>query len=219
MNLVPAILLITALTMPTQFLVLRSGDRINVDGSVTIERGIVTFRSFGRLYSIPETEVDFDATRALTMPTTVVRPEAATKLKVTPEERDRLLHDLEQNHAGTAPGELQPVTLATPAQRERATQNDEWNWKSQAQAYEESIRRAREEIDMLRSRAEQLQNEIRFLLARGYQPSQFTYDSTQLQLTRDSIPRAELELQRAEREYAQFQDNARRQGIPPGWLR
>ncbi|HYU24176.1 MAG TPA: hypothetical protein VEO74_03155, partial [Thermoanaerobaculia bacterium] len=57
------------------------------------------------------------------------------------------------------------------------------------------------------------------LLSLGYKPRQFTYDSTQLEATLAQIPRAELDVERAERAYAQFKENARRQGILPGWLR
>ena len=37
--------------------------------------------------------------------------------------------------------------------------------------------------------------------------------------TQEQIPRAELELHRAQREHDQFRDDARRQGVTPGWLR
>jgi len=38
-------------------------------------------------------------------------------------------------------------------------------------------------------------------------------------VTLDQIPAAELEVTRAERANAQFRDDARKQGILPGWLR
>ena len=37
--------------------------------------------------------------------------------------------------------------------------------------------------------------------------------------TLEAIPSAQLEVQRAEREYDQFRDEARRRGVIPGWLR
>lgn len=219
MSALASLLLITALTFPTSFLVLRSGQRMQVDGSVTIDQGRVIFRSGGALFSIPEHDVDLDATRSLSLPTPIVRADVPNRLKVTPEERDRLLRELEQNHNGT-PGE--PVKLPTTNQATKElndSSRDEWSWKRQAQAYEENIRRAREDVDLLRSKAEQLQNRVRSLLAQGFKPEQFTYDSTQLANTRDQLPYAELALKQAEREYDQFLDNARRQGVPPGWLR
>lgn len=221
MNTIASLLLITALSIPTPVLVLRSGGRIDVDGNVKIEAGRVIFRSAGSLYSIPESDVDLEATRSFVSQTPVVRAEVPARLKVTPEQRDRLLRDLEHNHNGEVAPEsnVPPASMTTNlAERAQNTQ-DEWTWKRQAQSYEETIRRACEEIDLLRSRVDELQNKIRTLLVLGYKPDSFSYDSTQLYYAKDSIPRAELELERAERDYAQFRDNARRLGVMPGWLR
>jgi len=218
MNLLAHLLLITALSIQTSVLVLRSGERISVDGSVSVDNGRVVFRSGGGLYSIPSSEVDLDATRAMAVQPPVVRAEIPSRIRVTPEERDRLLRELEQNHSGTPAPESNVPPVTVTANRQRGN-DDEWGWRRQAQAHEEAIRRAREELDMLRSRAEQLQDRVRALLAQGFKPSQFTYDTTQLQHAVDSIPRAELELRRAEREFEQFRENARRQGVMPGWLR
>src|SRR4029079_1327626 len=108
-----------------------------------------------------------------------------------------------------------------PAQSEPAPQasSDEWRWRRDAQMYEETIRRAREDLDLLKTKAEQLRSHIAGLLSLGYKPNQFTYDSTQLQYAIEQIPRAELEVARAEWAYAQFKENARMLDIPPGWLR
>ena len=43
--------------------------------------------------------------------------------------------------------------------------------------------------------------------------------ATQLAYAEDSIPNAALSVQRAQRAYDQFRDDARRQGVMPGWLR
>ena len=143
--------------------------------------------------------MDFEATRAAGINVTMVRGENdRMKLRVSKEERDRLLRELEQNHNGT-PADPAGLNVPPPSR--------------------ESIRRAREELDLLRTRAEQLRAHIAGLLSLGYKPRQFTYDSTQLEDMRAQIPRAELEVERAERAYAQFKENARRQGILPGWLR
>ncbi|HEV2718414.1 MAG TPA: hypothetical protein VG323_00225 [Thermoanaerobaculia bacterium] len=211
-----ALLLLTAVTIPTPTLFLRGGGRLDVDGSVSVDNGRVLFRSSGVLYSIPEADVDLTATRAAEM-TSVVRPDTKMRLKVSEAERDRLLRELEQNHSGT------PSTAKLPAvvtvEEPMPPPGDEWSWRRDAQVYEESIRRAREELDLLTSKAAALRSHIAGLLSLGYKPQQFTYDSTQLQYTVDQIPRAELEVARAEREYAQFRENARRQGVLPGWLR
>jgi hypothetical protein len=211
------ILLVTALSIPTPMLVFRSGDRLDVDGSVRVEQGRVIFRSGGALYSVPEAEVDLAATRAV-VSVPIVKAQTTMRLKMSEAERTRLFKELEQNHSGT-PTTAKLPTFPTVSEREQLASPEEWSWRREAQAYEESIRRAREELDLLRTRAEQLRAHIAGLLSLGYKPRQFTYDSTQLEATLAQIPRAELDVERAARAYAQFKENARRQGILPGWLR
>lgn len=212
-------LLIAALVIQTNTLVLRSGQRIDVDGSVKVESGRVLFRSGGALYSVAEENVDLDATRAAGLPI-AFREEKPGRLRVTAEEKQRLIKELEQNHNGTAaPADaLQVPPGPTPQERAAATQ-DEWSWKRQARAYEEAIRQAQENLDMLRNKAAALRAHIAGLLALGHTPNEFSYDSTDLAYTEAAIPQAQLDLQRAQRAYDQFRDDARRQGVPPGYLR
>jgi hypothetical protein len=212
------LLLVTALSIPTPSLILRNGHRIDVDGGIRVDEGRVIFRSGGALYSIPEAEVDLAATRAVAA-IPVVKAESTLRLKVSADERNRLLRDLEQNHSGTPTTAKLPPLPPYVSEREALGNPEEWSWRRDAQAYEESIRRAQEELDLLRTRSEQLRAHIAGLLSLGYKPAQFTYDSTQLENALEQIPRAELEVQRAERAYAQFRENARKQGILPGWLR
>ena len=208
------LVLLTALTIPTPTLVFRSGERLAVDAGVKIEQGRVIFRSGGALYSVPEGEVDLVATRAAAL-IPVVKADTTMRFKVSEAERIRMLKELEQNHSGTpSTATLPPITPEPPQ-----SSGEEWQWRREAQSYQEAIRRAREELDLLTTKAAELRGHISSLLSLGYKPNQFTYDSTQLQYTLDQIPRAELEVARAERAYAQFKENARRQDIPPGWLR
>ncbi|HJT17576.1 MAG TPA: hypothetical protein VJ853_09320 [Thermoanaerobaculia bacterium] len=210
-------LLLASLAIQTNTLVLRTGYRIDVDGSVKVEAGRVLFRSGGALYSVAEEDVDLDATRAAGVPISI-REEKAGRLKVTPEERQRLIKELEQNHNGTAPATLQLPPGPTPQETAAASQ-DEWTWKRAARAHEEQIRQAQENLDLLRNKAAALRAHISGLLALGYKPNQFSYDTTDLAYTEEQIPQAQLDLQRAQRAYEQFKDDARRQGVPPGYLR
>lgn len=212
------VLLLTAITIPTPTLVFRGGHRVDVDGSVRVDEGRVIFRSGGALYSVPEAEVDIVATRAAGT-ISVIKADPTMRLKVSEAERIRLLKELEQNHSGTPSTATLPPLPVEREQPAAAASSDEWTWRRNAQDYEESIRRAREELDLLTTKAEQLRAHIAGLLSLGYKPSQFTYDSTTLQYTVEQIPRAELEVTRAERAFAQFRENARKLGIPPGWLR
>lgn len=211
-------LLITALTIQTNTLVLRNGDRIAVEGVVRVDGPQVLFRASGALYTIPTQDVDLDASRSDQLPAPI-QAEIRGRLRVTPEERDRLLRDLEQNHSGSAPPPAPLTVVAATPPYERQVNEDEWSWRHRVREYEEGIRRAQEDVDLLENKAEALKAHITGLLSLGYKPSQFTYDTTLLAYTVDQIPRAQLEVIRAQRLYEQFRDDARRQGVAPGWLR
>lgn len=214
------LLFITALTIQTNTLVLRTGDRIAIDGSVRVEAGTVFFRSGGALYTITADEVDLDASRDEEKPVPVRTEARGPRLRVSPEERDRLLRDLEQNHNGVAAPRGPVNVLPAPTAYERGQMNeDEWAWRRQARGYEEDIRRAQEEVGLLESKAEALKAHIAGLLSLGFKPNQFTYDTTLLAYTVEQIPHAQLEVQRAQRVFDQFREDARRQGVIPGWLR
>jgi hypothetical protein len=211
------LLLLTALTIPTPTLVLRNGARIDVDAPVRQEEGRVIFRSAGTLYSVPVAEVDLEATRAAGANVTLVKAETG-KLKVSREERERLLRELEKNHAGT-PASAEALKTPPAPRETTANSDDEWAWRRSARAHEEAVRRAKEEVQLLHDRAEQLRQQIRTLASLGYRASQFTYQTSELQLTIDSIPRAQLEVERAQRTLEVFREDARKMGILPGWLR
>jgi hypothetical protein len=204
---IPLLLLATTL-------VLRSGDRISVAGAITKNAGRVVFRSIdGTLYSLAASEVESIDTQA---PAPAPPPEKK-KLKLPAEERERLLRELENNHEGVAAPVEQTRSRPLPPAKDQS--QEEWQWRRESRAHEEAVRRSKENLDLLLERVERLQGEIRGLLGLGYKPRQFTLQTTQLQDTLDQIPYAQLEVTRAERELAQFRDDARKRGIMPGWLR
>ena len=221
MNALASLLLITTLSIPTTTLVLRDGNRIEVDGPIREENGRVLFVTHGSYYSIALDEVDLAATRAAVTQPVIVSASERTRLKVSPEERDRLLRDLEQNHAGTPAGPppvLQPPASPTQAEKQQEIE-DEWAWRTKARSFDERLRQAEENRDLLIHRAEQLKAQISGFLSLGFKPAQFTYQSTELEYTLSQIPYSQLEVERAERARAQFRDDARRLGVLPGWLR
>jgi hypothetical protein len=220
MHALAILLFATAASLPqpilTTTLILRNGTRFDVQGPIREERGRIIFRS-GTLYSIPVAEVDMDATRAAVTATVFATVDQDRKLKVSAAERDRLLRELEQNHSG---GPVQALSLEKVVEpHESANSGDEWSWRNAARAHEEAVRRAKENVALLRDRAEMLKHQIEQFVSLGYRSNQFTYQSSELQVTLDQIPAAELEVTRAERANAQFRDDARKQGIMPGWLR
>lgn len=208
------------LTLST--LVLRSGERIDVQGIIREHDGRVVFRSAaGSLYSIPLSEIDQEATRAASEARNEIAPDWR-KFKVSPEQRDRLLRELEKSHSGK-PAQVQRLLEEPPPPptREEIAEGTaaEWEWRRAARAHEESVRRAKEDLQMLITRAERLNAEILTLTSFGFKPRQFTYQIAALHKTREQIPYAELEVTRAERARDEFREDARRQGVLPGWLR
>lgn len=210
----------------TTMLILRDGTRFEVDGPIREEHARIIFRNAGSLYSIPLGDVDMEATRAAVTKAVVVSSDSDRKIKVSAVDRERLLRELEQNHSGkaSAPSEVKPDRVPEPpepvaASKDDDSKRDEWWWRGAARAHEEAIRRAKEDVELLRSRAEALKHQIETFFALGYRANQFTYQSSELQLTIDQMPAAELEVTRAQRANDQFRDDARRQGITPGWLR
>jgi len=210
----------------TSTLVLRSGERIPVEGAVRENRGVITFRSNGRLYSMPMTEVERIEKAEEAKPATageVKETKAPLKARRTlsDEERKRLLAELEQNHSGVArevplPREIPPPPSKEEAREQRA---DEQHWRSQARAHQEAVRRANEDLALLETRAKELYDQIQGFITLGYKPRQFSYQTTELERTREQIPYAKLEVTRAVRAYDEFREDARKQGILPGWLR
>ncbi|HEX2059271.1 MAG TPA: hypothetical protein VHK90_00890 [Thermoanaerobaculia bacterium] len=206
-----ALVLLLALTST---LVLRSGEKIAVEGTPRSENGVVTFRSGGVLYSLPASEVEkIEKNEGTGGDAKPVR-----RLRVSPEERKRLIEELERNHGGT-PSTAPPPTLANVPPPPKPAPGDENRWRQEARMHEESIRRAKEELELLESRVEELRSQIQGFLSLGFKPHQFTYQTTRLQYTLDMIPRAKLEIVRAERAYVEFREDARKQGVLPGWLR
>ena len=218
MNLFPVLLF--ALTAST--LVLRTGERVTVDGPVSEENGVVVFRSAGSLYSMPASEIDEDATRLEADRAANAKTAPVKRLRVTDEERRRLIQELEANHEGTppAPSPILAAPRPAPSAAEVSREKDEEReWRSRARAHEEAVRQAREELQLLHERIEKLRGEIQTFFALGFKPHQYTYQATQLEHALAAIPRAELEITRAERAYAEFREDARKEGILPGWLR
>jgi hypothetical protein len=222
--------LLLFLTLTTSTLVLQSGDRIAVDGAVTASDTRVTFRSGGVLYSLPRTEVDLIASakadEAVAEEESAAKPAAddsVVKLRVSEEQRKKMLEDLAKNHAGTPPSPEQlktPPPLHIPSNDEiMARTDEEWSWRQKARDHQETVRRAHEDLELLEKKIEDLKWKIQNFVMLGYHPRQFEYDSTLLATTEEQIPYAQLAVERAERDYAQFMDDARRLGVMPGWLR
>ncbi len=203
----------------TTTLILRNGTHFDVEGPIREEQARIIFRTEGKLYSIPLADVDLDATRAAVTKAVVVTSDPGKKLKVSAPERERLLRELEQNHTGKPSSAAAGDRLPEPPEAAEPSNRDEWSWRLAARAHEEAIRRAKENVELLRNRELALKQQIQQFFALGYRANQFTYQSSELEITQSQLPAAELEVTRAQRENDQFREDARKQGIMPGWLR
>jgi hypothetical protein len=247
MHLIAATLLaVTALSTPSDEIVLRTGERIAVSGDVTADGSRVVFRATdGTLYSIPVAEIDVEATASPSPTPPRARParseaenaaldqlvkSMASKslsnrnLVVSEDEKRRLLEGLKESR-GT-PGPVRPYeplsfdsSESSPKELAGPRGSDEWYWRDRARAHKERVLQRKEDLRMLVEKEQDLSDEIINLLNLGYNGNQFSYQVLSLARVRDQIPYARLEVERAERAYAQFRDDARRQGILPGWLR
>jgi hypothetical protein len=207
-------------------LVLHSGDRITVDGPFHEENGVITFRSGGVLYTLPSVEVvrvEREEPAPEVKPARAAKPgEMPKRLRLSEEEKKKRLEELEQNHSGTPapPSPMLENPPPPPSAGEVAQQrSEEWEWRRRAREHEEAVRRAGEELQLIEERIVQLRARILSFVSLGYKASQFTYDSTELARAEEQIPYARLEVERAQRANEQFREDARRQGILPGWLR
>jgi hypothetical protein len=234
MTLIAALILTTTLGLPADVdtLVLRSGEHIALDGPIREDNGRIVFRAAGgALYSIRSIDVDVKKTRYIASkpagpaqadPAQQQPPDERLKLRVSDAERQRLLRDLERNHSGQPAQESiilsRPPELPTRDDVQTQT-NDEWAWRLRARSFEESVRQAKENLALLERRIAELRSRIAGFVSLGYRPVQFSYDTAVLQTSEEQIPYAELEVARAERQWEQFREDARRQGVMPGWLR
>ena len=224
-----AALAVILFTGEVTVLILRSGHKIPVAGAVRVDKGAAVFRhASGVLYSLPLIEVDVEATEVangmISTPDVQPAPAAETreprKLAVTPEQKEKLLRELEKSRGTpTPPRSLPPVESLVSDEVEVRERDDEEYWRSEAGRLQENLRRRREDVETLKRRVQRLEDEIRTLLGFGTPPDQYGGNVMQLEDARAMLEDAQLEVARAERERGDFHERARRLGILPGWLR
>ncbi len=224
--LIPSLILSIAVGAPcSQTLTLRTGHHIAVCGPVKTSGAQTIFKGAdGKLYSLPSDEIvalrdsvlDVDAPDDASATAGSNRP-----LSVSEAEKARLLARLALSRGvrSAAPPPVPEVPAVSDRELEVSGASDERYWRERSRAVDERVRQAREELDLLLRREQKLQDELLGLRALGYKDRQFSYQILQLQYTRDSMDRARLEIVRAEREQFQFREDARKEGILPGWLR
>jgi len=213
----PLLLLISAAPPPAPslvMLVLRDGSRIEAAGRIERQGSRITFRNrAGVLYSIPESEVDREISvdqGAWSNATIFVTPgEAHVPVEKPPSltevarprlnDKERLLHEIEQNHSGVAAPPQAREEPLPPMESGTATLRnpEEWTWRREARSYQEAVRRAEEDLAMLEGRERKLQDEILTLTSFGYRARQLSYQISELGRVREQLEPARLDLARA----------------------
>lgn len=223
------------LTSPVEEIVLRSGQVIAVEELVRVERGRLIFATGGdNLYSIRLSEVDIEKTDARLPANRAPSSDPSTRssavagatnlprdLPVSEEEKMRILAEMEtRSHTGRArERSAEPVDEMTQPESPSEDEGDEWMWREEARRHREAIEQAKERLASARQRERELNDMLLLYVGTSGDASNYSYLVMQLADLRSMIPQFEGDLRRAESAWAQFQDDARRRGILPGWLR
>lgn len=238
--LIPALLLaVSLLEVPVVRLILRTGASIPVAGEIRSENEKLIFRTpAGVLYSIPLEEVDLEKTisqgttelKAVRLDQPSVsgqkaprKPAAARKLALSEEERKRLLEELSHNREGTpapvqeslTPEGLEKALAENEKERaEREAQAE--SWRQLGRSARGAIEQATGELRALEDEQERLEEEVNQLVTQDLDP---TGQLLQLDSVRSQITRAREAIVNAESAWVKLQDEARKAGALPGWLR
>jgi hypothetical protein len=223
------------LTSPVEQIVLRSGAVMNVTEVVRLERGrVIVAGADGALFSIRLSDIDVEATDARLQ--VEGKPEAAKdaprqsaseegeylprKLPVSEEEKRRILAEMEKkSHTGRAVPQPAYDEAEPDLKVSIRGKSDEEEWRRRSRAHRDAIERAQRELDLAIRQERQLNDVVLFFAGRSGDASNYGYLVHQLQDVRSMIPRLRISLEQAEQAWQRFQDDARRQGVLPGWLR
>jgi hypothetical protein len=236
-----AFLILIAALLPEapEQILLRSGQAIPVRGEVREDGNRLVFTTpAGRLYSIPIEEVDLEAMRRAAGPESPPTAEESgdasrstpegprREIRVSEEEKKRLLEELSRNRRGQPPPLQKSLTaegleeeLDRSARKRAADEIEAELWRERARVRRETLARAREQLASLQTRERRLQDEILTLSSMGYSGDQMVGQIMQLENTRSQMDRTREAIGAAERAWADLQEEARRAGALPGWLR
>lgn len=223
--------MIATLLLASTLFLLEGGSRI--EGEVVGREGgrLLVRSTNGLVYSIDEASIVSETSREAPTASRSAAPAiskeprsllSSRKIKVSEHEKRRLLTELSKNHRGrSAPPQSwekrQPETVETSL--EVTERNDESWWREQSRRKEEAVRRAREQLELYSNREREIEDGVRMMLLSGVHPDSLGYQMMQLSDMRTMREQAKLEIDRAKRDLATFRDDARKEGILPGWLR
>jgi hypothetical protein len=223
--------MIGTLILTATLFVLEGGSRI--EGEVVgRQNGRLLIRtSNGLVYSVEERSIVSESSSAAIPPRKPASPGvpkdaksilSSQRIRVSAKEKQRLLTELSKNRRGK-PAPLQSWEKKKPAAVESSLEvterSDESWWREQSRQKEEAVRRAEEQLELYTRREREIEDTVRMMLLSGVHPNSLGYQMNHLSDMRTMRDQARLEIERAKRELATFRDDARKEGILPGWLR
>lgn len=211
-------------------LTLDGGSRI--EGEI-VERAngrVIVRTATGVLYSLAESSIRSESVTPVSLPevraTAVKRERSARlpdlKIRVADAEKKRLLAELSKNHSGkTAPKQSWEIARAEPAEEQLVVteRSDESYWREESRKRGEAVLQAKERLELMTRREQELEDTVRMMLATGVNPDYMGHQMNALADARTMRDQARLDIGRAERDFRALQEDARREGILPGWLR
>lgn len=226
--------LLTLATADAGFAIhLTSGETIEIDAQPVADGRRVIFKVKGRAYSLPADMIaEIGPIPGDDRGTNRAGEDAAThRLRVDRESvaqrfgaLSRAETEAEAKARGETPPPAPPQNLPAPVtqpppRHDVPDEREERYWRGRARALHEGVLQATETLELLTRRERRLNDEILGLLALGHPESHLGRQAWQLQNTRDAIEAAALEIKRARRALADFEEEARREGVYPGWIR
>lgn len=224
------------LTSPVEEVVLRDGSVVEVENLIRVERGRLIFEAAGGvLYSVRLSDVDVEATDARLpanrrsaevepreddLTEAEGRPGLPRRLPVSDEEKERILRLMEaRSHTGRARPRTEEVQIEPDLEIPVEGESDEWQWRLASRSFDDAVERAKDDLRAARQTERELNDLLLFYAGSSGDASNYSYLVYQLADVRSLIPRLEADVARAEEARRRFLDDARRQSIPPGWLR
>lgn len=118
---------------------------------------------------------------------------------------------------GAAPAAeaAQPAAGQTPEKPESGEKNDEESWRKRMTDLQDRLSRAQVLADALQSRINALTTDF----VNRDDPAQRAQISTDRQRALGELDRMNKDIERLKKDIADLQEEARKAGVPPGWLR
>jgi hypothetical protein len=146
--------------------------------------------------------------------TTKDMPESARKSAPTAAHTPTSAHS--GGAAQPAGGDQKPVGADSAAPGQAAVQNDETAWRGRILQAREALRRNEIFLQALQTRVNALDNDFRNGAGNFTQQAQVNADR---QKALEELERVKIDVEQSKKQVADIEEEARKAGVPPGWLR